>query len=222
MKNSGNRSPWIQLQKIGGLTLAAMIGIGSHAIRAQAPIETDTVSNMIQEEESETPPAIPETVVPARPDVFPTNPLESDTILSSGSTETRAEQVGSSVSVITGESIRQAGFQNAADALRTVGGVNVVRQGNVGGLTSIFLRGANSQHTKVLLDGIPLNDPSSASRAFDFSLLSTIFCGELRTFTKPSEVCGGFFCVVCLKRFLCPPPNIRDFFRLGEGLDKYK
>jgi outer membrane cobalamin receptor len=31
-------------------------------------------------------------------------------------------------------------------------------------LTSVFLRGANSQHTKVLLDGIPLNDPSNASR----------------------------------------------------------
>lgn len=191
MKNSDNRSPWTQLPTIGGLALAAMIGLGSHPLRAQAPIETYTITNVVQEEESETPPAIPETVVPARPDVFPTNPLESDTILSSRSTETRAEQVGSSVSVITGDSIRQAGFQNAADALRTVAGVNVVRQGNVGGLTSVFLRGANSQHTKVLLDGIPLNDPSSASRAFDFSLLSVDEIERIEIVRGPQSILYG-------------------------------
>jgi vitamin B12 transporter len=35
----------------------------------------------------------------------------------------------------------------------------------------LFLRGANSNHTKVLLDGIPLNDPSDPSRRFDFNAL---------------------------------------------------
>ena len=59
-----------------------------------------------------------------------------------------------------------------AEVLRNVEGLDVVRQGGPGGVTSVFIRGANSQHTKVLLDGIPMNDPSNATRGFDFSTLS--------------------------------------------------
>ena len=59
-----------------------------------------------------------------------------------------------------------------ADVLRGPAGLDVVQQGPPGGLTTVFLRGAESRHTKVLLDGIPINDPSSASRLFDFSNLS--------------------------------------------------
>ncbi|HHK40812.1 MAG TPA: TonB-dependent receptor, partial [Planctomycetaceae bacterium] len=114
-----------------------------------------------------------------------------DTVLSATSAPTRAEQVGSSVTVISGESIRRAGFQNAAEALRTIPGVNVVRQGNVGGLTSVFLRGANSQHTKVLLDGIPLNDPSGATRAFDFSLLTVDEIERIEILRGPQSVLYG-------------------------------
>ena len=79
-----------------------------------------------------------------------------------------ANQFGGTVRVITSEEIQQSNATNLADVIRRVPGVNVVQTGPNGGLTSVFLRGANSQHTKVLLDGIPLNDPSNASRLFDF------------------------------------------------------
>ena len=47
------------------------------------------------------------------------------------------------------------------DVLRTVPGLNVVQSGGPGGQTSIFMRGTNSNHVKILIDGIDVSDPSN-------------------------------------------------------------
>ncbi|MEQ9317140.1 MAG: TonB-dependent receptor plug domain-containing protein, partial [Henriciella sp.] len=59
-----------------------------------------------------------------------------------------------------------------ADELRAVPGVAVSRSGNVGGLTQIRLRGAEANHTLVLLDGIEFSDPVTGET--DFGLLSSV------------------------------------------------
>jgi vitamin B12 transporter len=58
-------------------------------------------------------------------------------------------------------------------------------------VTSVFLRGANSQHTKVLLDGIPLNDPSNATRLFDFSTLTTDNVEQIEIVRGPQSLLYG-------------------------------
>jgi vitamin B12 transporter len=100
-------------------------------------------------------------------------PGDTQTVVTPARTEQPASQTGAAISVITGEQLRQSGVMNVGEALRGLPGVDVVRTGPQGGLQSVFLRGANSQNTLVLLDGIPLNDPSNASRSFDFSTART-------------------------------------------------
>lgn len=112
-------------------------------------------------------PVLPETEVIA--EAFPRQPLTSGTVLSAAATPSGRSALGSSVTVITEEEIRQRGYQTLTDALRGVPGLDLVQRGGQGKFTSVFLRGANSEHTKVLLDGIPLNDPSTPGRQFDFS-----------------------------------------------------
>jgi vitamin B12 transporter len=53
------------------------------------------------------------------------------------------------------------------DLLKEVPGLNVVQSGGPGGQTSVFMRGTNANHTKVLIDGIDVSDPSSPNAAFD-------------------------------------------------------
>jgi vitamin B12 transporter len=115
---------------------------------------------------------IPDTVVTGRPDSFPANPLSDDILVTPLRGESLAEQNASSITVITGEQIRQRRQSTVLEVLRSVPGLDVVQSGGPGRQTSVFMRGANSEHTKVLLDGIPLNDPSSPNRAFDFSSLA--------------------------------------------------
>jgi vitamin B12 transporter len=80
-------------------------------------------------------------------------------------------QVGSSVTVITADDITARQLRTVAEALQTVPGLNLVQSGGPGGQTSVFLRGTNSNHTKVLIDGIDVSDPSNAGATFDFGQL---------------------------------------------------
>ncbi len=79
-------------------------------------------------------------------------------------------KVGSSVTVITAEEIELKRKTSVAELLRTVPGVEVVRGGGPGQITSVFVRGGSSSQTLVLLDGVRLNAPTTG--AFDFANLS--------------------------------------------------
>jgi len=84
---------------------------------------------------------------------------------------TPVEQIASSVTVITAPQIEARQLRSLPDVLRSVPGVNIVQSGGAGGQTSLFIRGTNSNHTKVLLDGIDMADPSTPSGAVDISKL---------------------------------------------------
>jgi vitamin B12 transporter len=81
---------------------------------------------------------------------------------------TPESQVASSITVITAEQIAVTQAQSLPDVLKFVPGLNLVQSGGPGGQTSIFIRGTNSNHIKVLVDGIDVSDPSSPNAAFDF------------------------------------------------------
>jgi len=67
--------------------------------------------------------------------------------------------------VLTSEEMDQKQHRTVADALTEIPGVDVRRTGGPGAVTSVFLRGMDSDHTLVLIDGIEFNDPSSPNRA---------------------------------------------------------
>ncbi|MBI1371917.1 MAG: TonB-dependent receptor [Phycisphaera sp.] len=85
-----------------------------------------------------------------------------DTVVTATKTPTSTDRVGSSISVIEASQLRAHQQRVMTDALRFVPGVDIRRTGGVGSLTSIFTRGTNSNHTKLLLDGIDLADPSTS------------------------------------------------------------
>ena len=77
------------------------------------------------------------------------------------------EKTGSAVTVVTGEDLKQRQIRNGAEALRSLPGVSVSGQGGAQGITVVRLRGGESRHTLVLIDGVEVNSGSGAF--FDFS-----------------------------------------------------
>ncbi len=82
-------------------------------------------------------------------------------------------QIASSLTLVTAEDIAREQFETMPDLLKDVPGLNVVQTGGPGGQTSVFMRGTNSDHVKVLIDGIDVSDPSSPPDSFDFGQLPT-------------------------------------------------
>jgi vitamin B12 transporter len=140
-------------------------------------------------------PELPETEVSGRLNAFPSEPLPDDTVIAPNREPTPLSQTGSAVDVITSEYIDQisprGGQTTVAEVLRGRLGLDVVRSGGPGGVTSVFLRGANSGQTKVLLDGIPLNDPSNAGRSFDFSTLTVDSIERIEVLRGPQSMVYG-------------------------------
>ena len=87
--------------------------------------------------------------------------------------EVPVDHVAGSITVINRSEIERRGLRTLADALRTVPGVQVAQAGGTGKQTSIFVRGTESNHTLVLVDGIEVSDPSLPGGVFDPSHLLT-------------------------------------------------
>ena len=96
--------------------------------------------------------------------------------------------VAAHATVIEGIALRRAGIEYVADALRRVPGMAVVRNGSFGAVTSVFLRGGESDYVQVLIDGVPVNEPGGA---FDFGSLSTDNIERIEIIRGPASALYG-------------------------------
>ena len=126
-------------------------------------------------------------------------------VVSATAFPTPADQIGSSVTVITAEQIEKLQRRTVPDLLATVPGLNVVQSGSPGAQTSIFIRGMNSNQTKVFVDGIEMSDPTNPPRAFDFGALTTADIERVEVLRGPqsglygSDAMGGVISIFTKK-----------------------
>jgi len=71
-----------------------------------------------------------------------------------------------SVDVISASSALSNGKYNLTDTLKDLSSLDYATSGGIAGETSFFIRGANPEHTQVLMDGIKLYDPISTAGYF--------------------------------------------------------
>ena len=138
---------------------------------------------------------------PATPQ--PGTPNTGPTVVSPTGIVTPINQVANSVTVITAQDILTQQYRALPEALNTVPGLNVVQTGGLGGQTSVFMRGTNSNHTKVLVDGIDVGDPSTGT--FDFAHLLTADMAQIEVLRGPqsglygSDAIGGVISIITQK-----------------------
>lgn len=81
------------------------------------------------------------------------------------------DKIGNSVTVLDEETIKEGQSTDVSRLLATTPGITFSRSGGPGNSTSVNIRGADSDHTLVLLDGVALNDPSLVNGNIDFGNL---------------------------------------------------
>ena len=109
-------------------------------------------------------------------------------VVTAARTAERPASVAANITVLHGDTLRARGITRVGDALGTVPGITVVQAGSYGALTSLFLRGGDGKYVKVLVDGIPVNDPGGL---LDVANLSTENIDRIEIVRGPTSVLYG-------------------------------
>ena len=120
--------------------------------------------------------------------------------------ETPLNKSGSSVYVISASEIEASGFTTVSEILNTVPGINAVTAG-FGGTAGLFSRGHDSDMTKIMLDGIDLNDPSALGTT---PVLATLMLNNIeqieivlgpQSLIAGADAMGGVINIITKKNF---------------------
>ncbi len=131
--------------------------------------------------------------------------------------ETPLSQVGSSVTVIDDEEIERSQENFVSELLAQVPGVSFTRNGGVGGLTAVRIRGAEAEQTVLLIDGIKLNDPSSAGGGFNFANLLTRGIERIEVLRGPQSTLWGSQAIGGVINVITAAPGAERFDFSFEG-----
>jgi outer membrane receptor protein involved in Fe transport len=94
--------------------------------------------------------------------------VQQQVVVSASLAGSLASEVGSSVSVVSGQEISDRAAQNVLDVLTGIPGVEASQAGRHGGATGVYVRGGESNYNLVMVDGMELNQFGGS---FDFAPL---------------------------------------------------
>jgi vitamin B12 transporter len=123
--------------------------------------------------------------VSAADDTVELNPLTVTTTR----TNTPVDEIPSSLSIISAEEIESKQKTNVSDLLREELGIDLVQNGPMGTNTSVFMRGAGSSSTLVLIDGVQVN--SNTVGSFNFANLTTDNIERIEIVRGPQSTLWG-------------------------------
>lgn len=134
--------------------------------------------------------------------------IHHEVVVTATRLETQAFKIGQSVVAISAEELRNRGFSTVAEVLPHLSLGFLTRNGGPGTSASFMIRGSNSEHTLVLIDGVEINDPLSPSRSCDLSHLFLADVERIEIVEGPqsplfgSDAMGGVINIILKKKTL--------------------
>jgi vitamin B12 transporter len=149
-------------------------------------------------------------------------PVREYVVVTADRTETPTSLTAAPTSVLDRRDIEDRQQLLASSLLQSVAGVMVVRTGGLGNVTSVFVRGGESDYNKVLLDGIPLNEPGGT---FEFSNLEEEDFDRIEVVRGPQSALFGSDAMASTIQLFShrgQAENVRPLVSLGFEAGKFQ
>jgi len=122
-----------------------------------------------------------------------------------------------SVSVVTRADIERLQANTVEDVLKRLAGISVVNNGGKGKQTSVFMRGTESDHVLVLIDGVKVGSSTTGTTAFQYLPIDSIERIEVvrgpRSALYGSEAIGGVIQIFTRQA----KETFTPYFSIGAG-----
>ncbi len=119
---------------------------------------------------------------------LPDTAVLAPNIITSTRIPTAADAQTATVTVLQGAALRSEGLTHVGDALRRVPGIAMARSSSFGSQQTVFMRGGQGNYVRVLIDGVPLNEPGGT---LDLGRLTLDDVERIEVVRGPSSVLYG-------------------------------
>nr|VFK79480.1 MAG: vitamin B12 transporter [Candidatus Kentron sp. SD] len=149
---------------------------------------------------------------------FPVFATEIDPVVVTATRTARtADDTLAPVTIVTRDDIKRQQAQSIRDVLRGMPGIGIANSGGAGKNTSVYLRGTESDHVLVLIDGVKVGSATSGTTSFQHIPIEQIERIEIargpRSSLYGSEAVGGVIQIFTRKG----GGRTKPFFSIGYG-----
>lgn len=152
-----------------------------------------------------------------------TTKILDEVVITATKTAVKQSQTGKVITVIGKEQIERSAGKTVAQVLTEQAAVTINGAYNAAGsVQTVFVRGASSGRTVILLDGIPVNDPSMINNEFDLNLFSINdverieICRGAQSTLYGSDAIGGVINIITVKKDINKPVNVKATAAYGS------
>ncbi len=136
--------------------------------------------------------------------------IREEIVVTADRSAQQLQHTGNSISVILRDRIEKQGLDFATDAMRQIPGLSVSQSGPIGSTSQIRIRGAEANHTLVLIDGFNANDPAIGSE-FNFADLMTFDIDQIEVVRGAQTALYGSDTIGGVINFITSKPNQPGF-----------
>ncbi|MBN8836604.1 MAG: TonB-dependent receptor [Sphingobacteriia bacterium] len=144
-------------------------------------------------------------------------------IVTANKIEQKQSTTGKVITVINKDQIEKSSFKTVAQLLNEQAGITINGAlNNLGSVQSLYIRGTNSGRALILLDGIPVSDPSMINNEGDLNLFSLNgmerieVCRGAESTLYGSDAIGGVINIITVKKDVTKPINAKATLSTGN------
>ncbi|MEO7530415.1 MAG: TonB-dependent receptor [Sediminibacterium sp.] len=149
--------------------------------------------------------------------------LLDEVVVTANKTEQKQSTTGKVITVITKAQIEKSTGKTVAQLLNEQAGITINGAlSNAGNVQTVFMRGGGAGRTLILMDGIPVNDPSQISNDFDLNFFSINdverieICKGAQSTLYGSDAIAGVINIITTKSNITKPVNVKATLSAGS------